>query len=103
MKLEDDKIKCVSCGGWAKPAKIRIDGLQIRGWQCECGEQILNSDDAEWLLLMNKTKKKAFTAKVSKVGNSYSVRLPKEIVDVLGLKEQLLRIEVGLHEIRLVA
>ncbi len=101
MDVEKDKIKCISCARWASPTILRFDGDHVRGWQCACGEQILNSEDAEWLLLRNKTKKTPYLASVSKVGNSYSVRLPKELVDLLKLKDQKLRIHVGIHEILL--
>ena len=94
MKFEDDSLKCYRCGQWARPAKLRIDGHEIRGWKCDCGEEYLHPDDAERLLLMNKAKREKMQTKVSKIGNSYSVRIPKAIVDALKLKGKVLSIRL---------
>jgi len=94
MKFEDDSLKCHRCGKWARPAKLRFEGYEVRGWRCACGEEYFHPDDAERLLLMNKARREKMQTKVSKVGNSYSVRIPKAIVDALKLKGKVLTISI---------
>ncbi|MBI5159327.1 AbrB/MazE/SpoVT family DNA-binding domain-containing protein [Candidatus Micrarchaeota archaeon] len=100
-KFEEDNLKCVRCTRFATPAKLRIDGAEIRGWKCKCGEEYLHPADAEWLLLMKKSEREKLTAKVTKIGNSYSVRIPKEIVDALDLSQKVLTIKLAPREIKL--
>jgi antitoxin component of MazEF toxin-antitoxin module len=92
MKFEDDSLKCYRCGGWARPAKLRFEGVEMRGWKCACGEEYLHPDDLEPVLIANKARHGAFKTKISKVGNSYSARIPKPIVDAMKLKGKTLTI-----------
>ncbi|MDO8339182.1 MAG: AbrB/MazE/SpoVT family DNA-binding domain-containing protein [Candidatus Burarchaeum sp.] len=92
MKIEHDAMKCVKCGGWANPAKLRLDGEAVRGWKCACGEDYIHGEDADRLLVANKARRGLLKTKVCKVGNSYSIRIPKPIVDALKLKGKTLSI-----------
>ena len=80
-----EKLKC-HCGKWAAPDHFMVDGMRVRGWSCKCGEKYFHPDDIEPILTVNMLKKEGLVGKVSKVGNSYSVRLPAKLVKALRLK-----------------
>ena len=84
-ELKKEKIKC-QCGKWTKPKEFSIDGFKIKGSECPgCGETYFNAEDANKALIYNKIKNEVLTGKITKAGNSYVVRLPKKLVDALGL------------------
>lgn len=96
-----DGMKC-SCGEIANLTYTNIDGYKIKAWKCEvCGEEYLDSADAEFLLLMKKLKKKPHSAKVGLLGESYIIRIPKEIVEYMHIEkgEETKISLVGPHEI----
>lgn len=82
---KDMGMKCL-CGAIAKPAKVRVEGYMVRAWKCsKCKEEYLDSGDAEFILLMKKMQRKAVTAKIGVLGDSFIVRIPKEIAEALKL------------------
>jgi len=82
-----EKMKCVSCGGWAEETTVTVDGFEMRAWRCEkCGEEYLHPEDAEKALVLNKYKK-GKKVKVGTLGESTIVRIPKELVEALGLEK----------------
>jgi ribosomal protein L37AE/L43A len=82
-------MKCVACGKTAKPATLRVDKTAVPGWKCaSCGEEYLDGAAVETLLAVRKLKTEHLTAKVSKQGNSYSIRVPMKIVDAYHLKDK---------------
>jgi hypothetical protein len=81
----EDKLRC-QCGEWAKPDNFRVEGTKIRGWSCRCGEKYFHPEDIEPLLTLNMIKRQGLVGKISKVGNSYGVRLPVRLVKALRLK-----------------
>ena len=88
MMKKNDELKCVKCGKWAKPNTIRLEGFKVRGWKCrKCGESYLHPVDANRVLAYNKLKNEVINAKLSYSGNSLIIRIPKNIVNVLGLKK----------------
>lgn len=94
-------MKC-SCGKIAKHTYTNIEGYRVKAWKCKtCGEEYLDSADAEFLLLLKKMKKKPLTAKVGVLGGSYIIRIPKEIVEFMGIErgEEAKIALVGPHEI----
>ena len=94
-------MKC-SCGKIAEQTHINIEGYKIKAWICKtCGEEYLDSADAEFLLLSKKMKKEPHTAKVGVLGDSYIIRIPKEIVEFMHIKkgEEAKISLVGPHEI----
>ena len=86
--LENDNLKCVKCGDWATPDGFNIEGFEIRGWKCKkCGEGYLHPGDAQRVLAFNKFRNEIINSKLSYSGNSIIVRLPKKIVNALGLEK----------------
>ena len=87
-RKKSDDLKCVKCGKWAKPDNIRLEGFKVRGWKCsKCGETYLHPGDANKVLAYNKLKNEVIKSKLSYSGNSLIVRIPKNIVNSLGLKK----------------
>lgn len=83
-----DGMKCVTCGKAAKPATLRIDNSTVKGWKCVCGEEYLDSNAVERLLMIKKLKEEHLVAKVTKQGNSYAIRVPMEVIEAYGLKNK---------------
>jgi len=84
-ELKKEKIKC-TCGKWTRPKYFNAGKYKIRGSECPgCGETYFNAEDANKALIFNKIKNEVLTGKVAKAGNSYVVRLPKKLIDALGL------------------
>ena len=78
-------MKCV-CGETALPSKTNIEGFSVRAWRCKkCGEEYIDSADAEFVLLYKKMQKHPAKAKLGMLGNSYFIRIPKEIAEVMHL------------------
>lgn len=59
-----------------KPAKVRISGTLANGWKCKCGEIVIDTEDAQRLLYLNKIKKGLIKGKVTQTGNSLAIRIP---------------------------
>jgi hypothetical protein len=80
-------MRC-DCGGLARPSHTKVDGYKIRSWKCpRCDEEYLDSGDAEFVLLAKKMKRKPITAKVGILGDSFIVRIPRDLAEFLGLKK----------------
>ena len=78
------------CGKIAKPAQLRLEGVTVPGWKCTCGEEYLDAPTVERLLAVRKLRleKKKLTAKVTKQGNSFAIRVPMELVNAYSLKDK---------------
>jgi hypothetical protein len=79
-------LKCI-CGKTAKEAKLRFHGHDITGWKCSCGEEYHNPEAVEKILLENKLKRTTYRLKLNKVRSNLILRIPKEIGDLLELKD----------------
>jgi len=89
-------MKCPICNGNLKKEKIKEEQLGVylgeyEGLVCKsCGESFFDSKTTEKII--EKSKEKGIfgieaKTKISKSGNSLSVRIPKKIADFLKLKE----------------
>ncbi|MFH0972103.1 MAG: hypothetical protein V1835_06075 [Candidatus Micrarchaeota archaeon] len=86
MQLEKDKLKCY-CGGMATPMEIRMEGLKARGWKCrKCGEAYLNPEDSLRISAIRRLKSLPVDATVTMAGNSFAIRIQKEVAVALALK-----------------
>lgn len=64
-----------------------MEGFVVRGWRCpKCGEEAFHGEDAEVYLLYKKRQKEPAKAEVGVLGKS-TLRIKKEIAEVLGLKK----------------
>lgn len=81
-------IKC-SCGANAKPFMTDFEGFEVNGWKCEkCKEEYLDPRELNPILKLKKLEKEnTLKAKVGVVGNSYTIRVPKPLIDAYHVRK----------------
>lgn len=78
----DSKVLCDKCNTLTNKKTMIKDGFQMRILECpKCGNIIPHPVDVERYNDFNKIKKKQFNVKLRMVGNSYTVSIPREIID----------------------
>ncbi len=80
------KMKC-ECGKEMREIESEFKGFKIKGWSCECGEELLDPVQVNAVLKLRKLIKEGIRARVGRVGNNLVVRLPKAIESVCNIKE----------------
>ena len=85
--VKNNWMKCV-CGKIAYYTKdLTFNGYVVDGWKCKhCNEAYLNPIEAERILILNKLKKQRFNLKLNRVKSNLILRLPKQVGEVLKLK-----------------
>ncbi len=78
-------IRCHRCGKIAKPAKVEFNGYIIDGWRCECGEEFLDPEQSQRILLTNKLKQQLFSAEITQLGSELVLPIPNVIINALKL------------------
>ena len=82
-----NKILCNKCEKVMLPVLVSKNGFNLRAVRCEkCGSLVVHPADEKEFEEFTKLKNKDFEVKMRMVGNSYSVSIPREIVDFM--KEQ---------------
>jgi hypothetical protein len=78
----DAKISCPECGtNMTKALEIR-KGFKLRFLKCKkCPEKIYHPLDLREYQEFNKLQAREFQVKLRMVGNSFSVTIPKEIIE----------------------
>ena len=97
--------KCNLCGKQMQTTDdVELMGFTASGWRCSCGNVHARPEDVFRISkLATALRKHKLQVKIYKTGNSYSARLPKEIVDLYGLtKKTILPIVPKKHEIGLI-
>lgn len=86
--MKKNGIRC-SCGSTAAPEKkMPFNSYFVDGWKCrKCGQVYFDTEQAQKILLLNKLKRHVFRLKLNKVRSNLILRIPKEVSDVLDLKE----------------
>ncbi|MFH1308180.1 MAG: hypothetical protein ABIH72_04985 [archaeon] len=89
--LFSHRIICTKCNKDMKLIEIFKDGFKIRALECErCKEKIIHpQDEAEYKNFVN-LKRKNYKVKLRLVGNSYTVSIPKEIVEFMHEQEKIM-------------
>ncbi len=83
----EKKMKCL-CGKLAEETHVNLDGHRIKAWKCkDCDEEYLDSAEAQFLLMRKKMEKRPLTATVGVLGDSYIIRIPKEIVEFMQIRK----------------
>lgn len=76
------KVLCDDCNARMEKTKIIKEGYSIRALECpECGKHYLHPEDEYKLEQFSKLRNKHFQVKLRMVGNSYTVSIPREIID----------------------
>lgn len=81
-------MNCPKCGKKMAGGKDKTpEGFEYRYSKCKaCGEEIVNMKQL-YEVAQKYRKMKKYTAKISKWGESLAMRIPKELVEKYGLKQ----------------
>jgi len=86
----DSKVLCEKCNTLTTKKTMVKDGFKIRVLECpKCGNIIPHPVDVEKFNEFSKIKKKQFNVKLRMVGNSYTVSIPREIIDFFSEEEEI--------------
>ncbi|PIN78190.1 hypothetical protein COV15_00085 [Candidatus Woesearchaeota archaeon CG10_big_fil_rev_8_21_14_0_10_34_12] len=86
----DNKVLCNKCEVLMRPAQLIKNGFVIRILQCpKCGNRIYHPKDIEDYNSFQNLKNKEFIVKMRMVGNSYTVSIPREIVNFIHEQEKI--------------
>jgi hypothetical protein len=80
-------IDCPHCGKVAKEARLRFQGIEIKGWKCRCGEEYFDPEEAQRILLLNKVLRRHFEVRIGQIRSNLIIRIPTELADALGLRK----------------
>lgn len=80
--ISDARILCEKCNVKTNPKLEIRKGFQIRFHECpKCSERYYNPLDLKQYHEFQKLKQREFEVKLRMVGNSFSVTIPKEIIE----------------------
>jgi len=78
----ENAILCDRCNKKTKQSLVARNGFKLRAWQCpSCKKIWYHPLDLQEYENFTKLKSKRFTVKLRMVGNSYTVSIPKEIIE----------------------
>lgn len=81
--LFDEIIVCSNCGKKMSKVAIEKNGFRMRAFQCErCNKRIYHPQDIEEYKRFQELRQRPFAVKLRMVGNSYTVSIPREIIDL---------------------
>ena len=80
--LFNAKVLCDKCNTKMEKTNLIQEGFSVRALKCrECGKNYLHPEDKYKLDQFSKLRNKQFQVKLRIVGNSYTVSIPREIID----------------------
>lgn len=83
----ENTIVCNKCNCKVRKVVINKEDFSIRTWQCpKCGKEWYHPVDSNRYLQWKKLKNEKFKVKLRQVGNSFTISIPKQIVDFEELK-----------------
>lgn len=78
----DEIVSCSKCGKKMNKVTVVKNGFNIRALECKkCGKYIYHPADIEEYKKFQELKQRPFNVKLRMVGNSYTVSIPKEIIE----------------------
>ena len=87
----DNKIFCKNCNNKMNHTEVSRNGFVLRAVECfKCDYKIIHPKDEQEYNNFSNLKKKQFSVKMRFVGNSYTVSIPKEIVDFMKEQEKIM-------------
>lgn len=88
MDIFENTILCKNCNEKMLPITINKNGFTIRAVKCpKCSNVVLHPEDLKEYEEYKKLKDKKFKVKLRYVGNSYTVSIPREIIDFMNDRE----------------
>lgn len=80
--LFDTIIVCKDCNQKTEKHIIKKEGFELRSWKCpKCKQTWIHPGDLKEFEEFQKIKHKDFQVKLRVVGNSYTVSIPREIIE----------------------
>jgi len=110
MDIFDEVIMCSKCKKRMTPIHVVKNGFRIRTLECSrCGKRIYHPADVEEYKRFTQLKQRPFSVKLRMVGNSYTVSIPREIINFMNeqdlhtsMREQMRKMdEIGNKMIRM--
>jgi DNA-directed RNA polymerase subunit RPC12/RpoP len=94
----DEIVVCSGCGKKMQRIDIIKNGFRLRALQCDkCEKRIFHPADIEEYKRFSQLKQRPFAVKLRMVGNSYTVSIPREIVDFMneqdGMHQRFMKIQ----------
>jgi hypothetical protein len=84
MDLFENTVLCKNCGKKMKPATMIKEGFRMRVLKCpSCSNMVLHPNDLEEFNKFKQLRGRQFQVKLRLVGNSYTVSIPREIVNFM--------------------
>ncbi|MBU2523255.1 MAG: hypothetical protein KKE23_03120 [Nanoarchaeota archaeon] len=78
----DHAVLCNKCGKKMKKLMVERSGFRMRALECpNCGGRTYHPSDMEEFNKYSQLQKQNFQVKLRRVGNSYTVSIPKELID----------------------
>ena len=78
----ENRMVCEACNQETRKITLTKNGFQLRSWQCPSCKQAWAhpADQAEYDRFME-LRSRRFNVKLRMVGNSYTISIPREIID----------------------
>ena len=83
-RVEEGAVKCPECGKRCRPTTIDVSDVEVEGWRCGCGYELISPKEIEKAYLFMQAKKHE-KVKIAKRGNSYMITIPKAIADAINI------------------
>lgn len=98
--LFDTIIICKKCNKRTEKGILHKDGFKLRCWKCpSCEEVWIHPGDLKEYKDFQELKHKKFQVKLRLVGNSYTVSIPREIVEFGEIKrDKIVRVSLDQPE-----
>ncbi len=78
----DETIMCSKCSKKMDKVTVVRNGFSLRALECKkCGKYIYHPNDIEEYKKFQELRQRPFAVKLRMVGNSYTVSIPREIID----------------------
>lgn len=95
MDLFDEVIMCKDCGRKMSRIETFKNGCRIRALECaKCGKRIYHPADVEEYKKFVSLRQRPFNVKLRIVGNSYTVSIPREIINFQEQMHQEMKKEI---------
>tara|TARA_Y100000310_G_scaffold337547_1_gene424866 strand:- start:1678 stop:2049 length:372 start_codon:yes stop_codon:yes gene_type:complete len=89
--LFDNPVLCKNCEIKMQKISLVKNGFTFRSLQCRtCGNRIVHPEDKQEYDHYLNLRKKDFNVKLRMVGNSYTVSIPKEIVNFINEQNKVM-------------
>lgn len=84
MDLFENTVLCKNCGKKMKQVFLVKNGFRLRALKCpSCSNHLIHPSDIEEYNRFNSLKNRQFHVKLRVVGNSYTVSIPREIINFM--------------------